>query len=372
MLLLRKLTLREIHLPLREPFRTAGGTQTLRRILLVEAEDEDGHIGWGECVAQETPSYAPETVETAWHAITAWLAPRVLHRPIEGPESLFALFERDVRGHPMAKAAVEMAAWELEARRRNVSLARMLGGTQPRVPVGRVVGFQPDPDALVALVRRHHAEGYRRIKLKIRPGADAAFVRAAREALGPDADLSADANGAYTLDDRDALRALDDLGLSMIEQPLGWDDLVRHAALQQVLRTPICLDESITSLERVDDMIALGSGRVVNLKPGRVGGLAAAVAIHDRCRAHGIPVWCGGMLESGIGRAHNVALASLPGFTLPGDLSPSRRYWEQDIVTPEWTMDADGYVTVPFDRPGMGVEVDRDRVENLTVRRTVL
>jgi len=197
-------------------------------------------------------------------------------------------------------------------------------------------------------------------------------VRAVRDALGPDVHLAADANSAYTLDDADLLRQLDAFGLLMLEQPLGPDDLVRHARLQRLLETPLCLDESITDVERAEDMIALGSGRIVNIKPGRVGGFTPSIAIHDLCRRHGIPVWCGGMLESGVGRAHNVALASLPNFTLPGDLSPSARYWERDIVSPEWTMDHEGLVRVPLDAAGMGVDVDRDRVEDLTVRREIL
>jgi O-succinylbenzoate synthase len=205
--------------------------------------------------------------------------------------------------------------------------------------------------------------------VKIAPGVDVAYVRAVREALGPDVEIMADANSAYTLADAPTLRQLDEFDLIMIEQPLADDDLVRHAELQKRLRTPICLDESITSLDRAEDMITLGSGRIINIKPGRVGGFAASLAIHDLCQAHRIPVWCGGMLESGIGRAHNVALASLPNFMLPGDLSPSARYWERDIVTPEWTMDADGMVRVPRDQPGLGVTVDLDRVDNLTVKR---
>jgi O-succinylbenzoate synthase len=216
------------------------------------------------------------------------------------------------------------------------------------------------------------AEGYRKIKVKIRPGQDVAYVRAVRAALGDAISLMADANSAYTLADADRLAELDEFGLIMLEQPLGDDDIVRHAALQRRLATPICLDESITSVDRAEDMIQLGSGRIVNIKPGRVGGFAASRAIHDLCAEAGLPVWCGGMLESGIGRAYNVALASLPNFSLPGDLSPSARYWAQDVVTPEWTMDADGMVRVPREQPGLGVAVDTDRIDALTVRSEVL
>jgi O-succinylbenzoate synthase len=234
--------------------------------------------------------------------------------------------------------------------------------------VGISLGIQASPEALVAKARAALDRGYRKVKIKIAPGLDLPYLGAARAALGPAAPLMADANNAYTLADADRLAALDDLDLLMIEQPLAWDDLRRHAELQRRLRTPLCLDESITSPERAEDMIALGSGRIVNIKIGRVGGHAQALAIHDLCAAHGVPVWCGGMLESGVGRAHNVAIASLPNFTLPGDVSPSERYWQRDIVRPEWTMDAEGRIRVPLDRPGIGVEVDMDRVEGLTVR----
>jgi O-succinylbenzoate synthase len=268
----------------------------------------------------------------------------------------------------MAKAAVEMGIWGLEAERLGMSLSRLIGGTRDAVEVGISIGIQASPEALVERARAAWAEGYRKLKLKIKPGSDVPFVRAVREALGADAPLMADANNAYTLDDAAPLEALDELHLMMIEQPLAHDDLVRHAELQRRLRTPLCLDESITSLARVQDMLALGSGRIVNIKPGRVGGFAASIAIHDFCEANGIPVWCGGMLESGVGRAYNVALASLSNFVKPGDISPSARYWHQDIVTPEWTMSPDGVVRVPVDRPGLGVQLDRERVEDLTVR----
>jgi O-succinylbenzoate synthase len=237
------------------------------------------------------------------------------------------------------------------------------------------LGIQATPAALAAKAAAALERGYRKVKLKIEPGADLAYLTAVRAALGPAAPLMADANNAYSLDvpgHRESLEALDGFGLLMIEQPLAWDDLLRHAELQKRLRTPICLDESITSVERAVDMIALGSGRIVNIKPGRVGGFRQAIAIHDLCRANGIPVWCGGLLESGIGRAHNVALASLPGFTIPGDLSPSERYWDRDVVIPEWTMDREGWMAVPRDRPGLGVEIDRDRLDALTVRRVEL
>jgi o-succinylbenzoate synthase len=278
----------------------------------------------------------------------------------------------------MAKAAVEMGMWALAAERAGVPLARLVAGERPvreRIDVGISLGIQRSPEALVEKARAALAEGYRKVKIKVEPGCDVDFVRAAREALGPGAPLMADANNAYTLADPAHVRALeglDALGLMMIEQPLAHDDLLRHAELQRRLRTPVCLDESITSLERAEDLLALAAGRVVNIKPGRVGGFAQSVAIHDACAAAGVPVWCGGMLESGVGRAYNVALASLPNFAKPGDLSPSARYWARDVVTPEWTMDPDGTVRVPLDRPGIGVDVDVARVDELTVREATL
>ncbi|HKO16112.1 MAG TPA: o-succinylbenzoate synthase [Gemmatimonadaceae bacterium] len=367
-----RIALREIRLALREPFRISSGTVSERRILLLELTDEEGATVWAECVAGEYPNYSPETVDTAWWAIREWLAPRLLGRRIEDPSAVHALLDRDLRGHDMAKAALEMGAWALDAVKQGMPLAARLGGTRERIPTGISLGIQPTPEALVQRARAAVAQGYGKIKLKIQPGQDIDYVRAVREALGAEAQLMCDANSAYALADADHLAQLDALDLVMLEQPLGRDDLVRHAALQRQLRTPICLDESITSIDRAEDMITLGAGRIVNIKPGRVGGFGPAKQIHDLCQRHGIPVWCGGMLESGIGRAYNVALASLPNFTLPGDVSPSARYWERDIVTPEWTMDAQGMVRVPRERPGLGVEVDAGRVEELTVRREVL
>lgn len=369
---LRRLELREIHLPLREWFTISSGTVRDRRILLVELFDGDGESVVAECVAGEAPNYSPETIDTAWLAISAWIAPRVLGRTFPEPGTIGPVLERDIRGHRMAKAAIEMGAWALTAQRAGVSLAQCIGGTRERIATGISLGIQPDPQTLVAKARAALADGYRKVKIKIKPGADLDYVFAVRDAVGAEAPLMVDANNAYTLDDAEHLARLDEADLLMIEQPLAWDDLVQHAELQRRVRTPICLDESITSVDRARDMVALGSGRIVNIKPGRVGGFAASKAIHDYSAAHDVPVWCGGMLESGVGRAYNVALASLPNFQLPGDVSPSARYWERDIVTPEWTMDADGTIRVPRERPGLGVVIDRDRIENLTVRLETL
>ena len=373
MLRIERIVLREIRLPLKEPFRISSGVMSERRIALLELHGPDGGpAAWSECVAFEDPIYSAETIETAWLAIREWVAPRVLGRDFPGPEAVHAALEHDFRGHRMAKAAVEMGAWALAAEQQGVPLAKLLGGTRESVSAGISIGIQANPEALATRALAARDAGYSKVKIKIAPGSDLPFVRAVREALGPDAHIMADANSAYTLEDVPLFKQIDEYGLIMIEQPLAPDDLVRHAKLQAQLRTPLCLDESITSVDRAEDMIALGSGRIINIKPGRVGGFTQSIAIHDLCQKHDVPVWCGGMLESGVGRAHNVALASLPNFTLPGDLSPSSRYWEQDIVTPEWTMDADSMVKVPLDRPGIGVTVDVDRVDGLTVRREVV
>ncbi|HVA57022.1 MAG: o-succinylbenzoate synthase [Gemmatimonadaceae bacterium] len=369
MFAISSIAVREIRLALKEPFRISSGTIAERRVCLLELRAADGTTGWSECVAGEQPNYSPETIDTAWHAMREWLSRRVLGVEFAGPGDVFAALDRNIRGHHMAKAAIEMGCWDVAARQRGLSLATLLGGTRDRVPTGISIGIQRDPEALVARAKQAVAQGYQKIKMKIEPGSDLAYVAAVREALGPALHLMADANSAYTLADAAHLKQLDRFGLIMIEQPLDREDLVRHAKLQKLLTTPICLDESITSVDRAADMIELGAGRIINIKPGRVGGFAVSKAIHDLCQRHGVPVWCGGMFESGVGRAHNVALASLPNFSLPGDVSPSARYWERDIVTPEWTMDGDGMVHVPRQVPGIGVTVDMDRVDALTVRR---
>ena len=365
------IALREIRLPLVEPFRISSGVTTTRRILLLELVDADGASTWSECVAGDFPNYSPESIDTATLAIREWLAPRVLGRRFDTPGDVAAALAEDLRGHEMAQAAIEMGSWALAATKAGQSLSSLLGGTRQRIGTGISIGIQNSPAELADKAEKALTEGYRKIKLKIKPGQDLDYLRAVRQRLGPDAPLMADANNAYTLDDVDHLVQLDALDLVMVEQPLAWDDVARHAELQRRMKTPICLDESITNLARAEDMIRLRSGRIVNIKPGRVAGFTASKAIHDLCEANDIPVWCGGMLESGIGRAYNVALASLPNFTIPGDVSPSNRYWARDIVSPEWTMDGDGWVDVP-ESPGLGVEVDSDRIEALTVQREVL
>ena len=375
MITLDRITLREIQLPLVEPFRAAHGTVSARRILLLELEDRDGTRAWSECVAESLPMYSSESVDTCWLTISDWIAPRVLGVAFASPRDADTVPAEEMRACPMARAAVEMGMWTIRAVQLGKPLAVVLARDAiPRTHVesGIALGMHSTPADLAVRVRSAAADGYRRIKLKIEPGHDVAYVRAAREALGDgDVALTVDANCSYSLDDPADVRALeelDGLGLGMIEQPLGRDDLLGHAELQRRLRTPICLDESIKATNANEFAIAMGSARIINLKPGRVGGFTNALIIHDRCTEAGIPVWCGGMLESGIGRAYNVALASLPNFTLPGDLSPSSRYWERDIVIPPWTMDAHGRVQVPLDRPGIGVEVDEGYIDQLTVR----
>jgi O-succinylbenzoate synthase len=372
MLCIDRVALREIRLALKEPFRISSGVESERRILLLELTDRTGAAVWAECVASAMPNYTSETIDTAWLAIREWLAPRVLGRRLDEPAVVHALLAENIRGHNMAKAALEMGCWALAAEIDRVPLCELLGGTRDRVPTGISLGIQPAPQLLVDRAMAAVAAGYRKIKLKIQPGQDIDYVRAVRKALGDDVEIMADANAAYTIADAQHLAQLDEYHLIMLEQPLGADDLLDLAELQRAMKTPLCLDESITDVSRARAMIKLGSGRIINIKPGRVGGFSASKAIHDVCQAAGVPVWCGGMLESGIGRSYNVALASLPNFSLPGDLSPSARYWARDVVTPEWTMDRDGMVHVPRTSPGLGVEVDADFIEALTMRIEVL
>ena len=369
MIRLKEVTLREIHLPLVEQFTISSGTENMRRILLLEVEDIDGVVGWGECVAMAKPNYNPENIDTAWLALTEWIIPMVVGPTFPDPNYIYPLLQKRIRGHEMARASIEMATWDVWARRKEVSLSTILGGTREKVGTGISIGIQQSPAHLVEKIKGYVKAGYQRIKIKIKPGFDLPFVKAVREEFGEDLAVMVDANNAYSLEDIPLFQELDRFNLMMIEQPLDCMDIIRHASLQRKLKTPICLDESITKVEQAEDMINLGSGKIINIKPGRVGGHTSAKAIHDVALSNKIPVWCGGMLESGIGRAHNVALASLKNFSLPGDISPSSRYWEKDIVTPEWVMDENGMIEVPVHKPGIGVEVNLDMIEDLTVRR---
>jgi O-succinylbenzoate synthase len=356
------LELRLVRLSLLEPFEVSFGRMESRLIFLLRLE-ADGHSGWGECVAGEAPLYSYETVGTARHVIRDHLAPAILGRDTKDLADLASRL-RAFRGHPMAKAGIELAFVDLVARLRGEPIAQVIGGVRRQIEVGVSLGIQPTVDALEERVRRFLHLGYRRIKLKIKPGADVSVVGEIRR-RHPQVVLSVDANAAYTLADAGLLRQLDAFDLLMIEQPLAHDDLLDHASLQKTLATAICLDESITSHDRARQALDTGACRIVNMKIGRVGGYSEALRIHDLCVARGAPVWCGGMLESGIGRAHNVALASLPGFTLPGDISGSRRYFERDLIVPPVEVAADGTVAVPTSA-GLGFDVDTTFLESRT------
>ena len=363
-----RLELRLVRLPLVHFFETSFGRVHERAFVLVTV-DGDKMTGMGECVADADPYYSPETTETAWHVISAFLAPLVLGVEFAHPREVFGAMRR-VRGHNMAKAAVEMAAWDLFGRQQGVPLSRLLGGTRPSIAAGVSIGIQDSLDDLIARVDRELAQGYQRIKIKIKPGWDVGAVERIRSRFGP-IPLMADANAAYTLADAPHLSRLDPYELMMIEQPLDHEDLFDHAALQRLMRTPICLDESIQTVRHARDAIDLGACRVINVKPGRVGGFAESLRLHDLAAARGVPVWHGGMLESGIGRAHNLHLASLPNFSIPGDVAASCRYYQPDLIDPPIEVRPDGTILVPTG-PGTGVHVVRERLERATERVAVL
>jgi O-succinylbenzoate synthase len=356
---------REIALRLLTPFETSFGVTQNRRILLVELTTDLGS-GWGEVTAGEGPFYSPETTDTAWLVLRDFLAPLVLQRDLAEPSD-FADAMAPVRGHDMAKAAIENAAWCALATYRGLPLHRLLGGTLQETTSGVSLGLHPNIDSLLRKVEEELAAGYRRIKLKIMPGKDLLLVQAVRKRY-PDISLTVDANSAYTLQDAPLFKELDHYGLSYIEQPLAWNEIYQHAALQQQLETPICLDESIHSLRDAQAAVELGACRVINIKLGRVSGHTEARRIQRYCAEHGIPAWCGGMLESGIGRAHNIAMSSLPGFVLPGDVSASNRYWKEDIIEPEVSVNSQGAITMPA-APGLGFALRRDYIDQITVRK---
>jgi O-succinylbenzoate synthase len=357
--------LRELHMKYRSPFETSFGREDTKACLLVRVL-ADGIEGWGEVPAGLAPLYNEETDSTAWLILEQFLIPPLLGRSVPAPDA-FARSVGHIRRHHMAKAGLEAALWDLEARRRHQPLATVLGGTRERIAVGVSQGIEPTIDDLLGRVAGYLEQGYRRIKIKIKPGWDIEPVKRIRERFG-DILLQVDANSAYELSHVETFKALDAFNLLLIEQPLPEDDLVDHAALQAHLKTPICLDESIVHERAARAALQLGACRIVNIKQARVGGLSAAVAIHDLCRSHTVPVWCGGMLETGIGRAANMALCSLPNFTLPADLSASDRYFEQDIIEPPVRLNPDGTITVPAE-PGLGVHVIMNRVERHAVRK---
>ncbi len=355
---IERITLYRIRLPLVHPFETSFGRMTDKTAILVRV-DAEGLTGWGEAAVNEHPYYNEEDVVTAWHILRDYLVPAFVGRNLPDPEEAWRWMAR-VRGHHLAKAGLEMALWDLRAKAQGIPLARILGGVRDQVPVGVSIGIQEDVEALLDRIEAFVAQGYRRVKVKIRPGWDVEVLEAIR-ARFPDLPLMADANAAYRLEEADRLRALDPLNLMMIEQPLAHDDLWEHRQLQARLKTPICLDESIRTPEQGRAALEMGACRIINLKPGRVGGAWETMRLERIAREMGAPLWCGGMLETGVGRAHNVALASLPGFTLPGDLSGSDRYWHEDLVEPPFTVSPEGTLAVP-QGPGIGVEVVEARV----------
>jgi O-succinylbenzoate synthase len=360
--------LRELHLSLVRPFETSFGVTTKRRILLAEIQS-DGLSGWGECTAGEHPYFSAESTDTAWHAIKQELGPMLAAESPRWGGDCPSIFKQ-VRGNRMAKATLENAIWDLEAQREGVPLAQLLGGVRETIPCGVSIGIQPSIPELLEVVERELAAGYQRIKLKCKPGWDVEVFEQVRKRW-PEILLSCDANSAYKLRDADHLTAFDAFDLMMIEQPLWHDDFYYHSMLQKRLQTPICLDESIRNRRDAMAAIEMESCRIINLKLGRVGGFSEAIAIHNAAQGRGIPVWCGGMLESGIGRAHNVALASLENFSLPGDVSASSRYWVEDLIEPEVTVSAAGEIVVPTSS-GRGYEVRTDLVERLTVRKETI
>jgi o-succinylbenzoate synthase len=361
---LGSLTLREIRLPLLTPFETSMDRVSERHILLLEV-NVDGVTGWGECTAGENPFYSPEDTQTAWHILTNHGWPILKEKEFASASEIWGLLEH-IRGHNMAKATVETAIWDAEAKLKKIPLWKLIGGIQPEIPCGVSIGVKDSLEELSATVKKELAAGYQRIKIKIKPGKDLLQVQRIRQDF-PRIKLSVDANSAYRKEDLELLKQLDAYYLMMLEQPLGWDDLFGHVEVQKALQTPICLDECIHTYEQAEAALALGACKIINIKLGRVGGFHEAKRIHDLCLKHAVPVWCGGMLESGIGRAHNIAMSTLPNFTLPGDVSASSRYWHEDIISPEVTVTSQGTIRVPS-APGIGFEPRRDRIDSLSVR----
>ena len=358
------IALRELRMKLKAPFETSFGTTLERRVLLVEV-GANGLTGWAEITTQEEPFYNAETTESAWHIFCDFIVPMTLGKTLDrASETPYQL--RAIRGNEMARAGLENALWDIEAQEQGVPLSQLLGGTRKEIASGVSLGIQADTDVLIRNIEKELAAGYQRIKLKIKPGMDVEVVRRVRVRF-PETRLMVDANSAYRPTDAGLLQQLDGFNLMMIEQPLNWDDIYLHAQLQRQVKTPICLDECIHNSRHARAAIEMGACGVINIKLGRVGGHTEARAVHDVCQERGIPVWCGGMLESGIGRAHNVAMSSLPGFVLPGDVSASLRYWEEDIIEPEVVVSSRGTIAVP-QAPGLGYAVRRERIRQLTVR----
>jgi O-succinylbenzoate synthase len=368
-LLIQSIELREIRLPLLHFFETSFGRTTERRIVLARVTDADGAEGWGECTAGEEPFYSEEWTDSAWSTLGEFLAPMVIGRRVESAAQVFALM-KPVRGHRMAKATIETACWDLEAKKLGVPLWKHLGGTRREIASGVSIGIQDTPEILLEKIRKEVDAGYQRIKIKIKPGWDVGIVTRVRKEF-PGIPLMGDANSAYTLADVPLFQDLDRFDLMMLEQPLAHDDIFDHAKLQQQIQTPICLDESIRTAEDATHAIALGSCKIINVKLGRVGGHSEAKRVEAVARENDIPVWGGGMLEAGIGRAHNIAMSTLAGIRLPGDVSASARYWEEDIIEPPVMVSAKGTITVP-DAPGIGFNLNLPRIDALTVRKQTI
>ncbi|WP_408009942.1 o-succinylbenzoate synthase [Pseudalkalibacillus sp. A8] len=361
---IKQIILRHLKIELLNPFTTSVGTEYDKDFILVEAQSKSGLSGWGESVSILHPIYNEETVQTNWHMMSDHLIQK-LYEPIEHPDEVSERF-RSIRGNFNAKSALEGAIWDLYAREQNLPLSRVLGGNKDKIEVGISVGIQKSVRDMLLQIEKYVNEGYRRVKVKIKHEWDIEIIKAIRNEF-PHIQLMADANCAYTLDDIEHLQALDEYDLMMIEQPFDHDDIFDHAKLQAKLKTPICLDESIHSVEDARKAIEHGSCRIINLKIGRVGGLSESKRIHDMCERHEVPVWCGGMLEAGVGRAHNIAITTLSNFTLPGDTAPSSHYWKQDIIEPGVTMES-GFIHVP-NVPGIGYEPARRRIDELTLRQ---
>jgi O-succinylbenzoate synthase len=353
-------------MPLVHFFETSFGRTTERRIILVSVH-ANGLEGWGECVAGEHPFYSSESVETAWYVLAKYLAPSVVGREVASGAVAAKLFP-GVRRHRMAKGALENAVWDAEAIEKNIPLWKLLGGSRTELPCGVSIGIQDSPEQLLQKIETELNAGYQRIKLKCKPGWDLKILERVR-AKWPNITLSVDANSAYTTKDFDHLKQFDQFNLLMIEQPLWNDDFYFHAGLQKQLKTALCLDEAIHHARDAQAAIELGACRIINIKVGRVGGFSEAKRVHDVCQQNKIPVWCGGMLETGVGRAHNIALSTLPDFTLPGDVSASKRYWKEDIIEPEVTVSAKGFIDFDPSKTGRGYEIRKDLVEKLTVRK---
>jgi O-succinylbenzoate synthase len=364
-MIVSKIELYQLRMPLQTPFETSFGRIEERECILLEAH-ADGLVGYGECVADRDPGYSYETTGTAWHILRDFLIPGILNKEIQSPEDVQTHMEH-VRGHPLAKAGLEMVFWDLQGKNSGQNLQEMIGGQGDRVQVGVSVGIQESPDALIHVVDDYLSQGYRRVKIKIKPGRDVSDARSVRQAF-PDLGLQVDANSAYNLESAVELLPLDELNLLMIEQPLAEDDLWDHSRLQAKFSTPICLDESIVSLRHARQALDMKSCQVVNIKAGRVGGLSQAIAIHDLCQAHNIPVWCGGMLETGVGRAANLALSSLPGFAYPGDISATDRYYANDITQERFVLNSDSTISIPMP-PGLGISIDHQALQKATINR---